>query len=415
MGLTGRDLPRLGARVADEQDAELARTELLGTDERLAALQSRPRLHDRASRVQPSRRARWFVALAATLAVAFTVLFVVSRRDATVSYRVGSAVGTPGQWVGADDTPVSLEFSEGSRVDVQSGARARVTDLGARGASLVVERGTLHVSVVPRTGNDWQIVGGPFAVHVVGTEFDVAWNPASEELTVTMLSGRVRIEGPCIEPATRMVSAPESVRLTCSIATREEAPSTPSNAVAERSAHAPVADATALPSALAPASEGSSSPSGSSAAAASAAGSSAASTASSASVDASAAASTGHELVELGSAARLAGDAVGARRLYEATRKRFPGTDAAAVAAYHLGRMAFDGQHAWADAERWFGVYLAESPGGALAPEALGRSMESADKRGDRARARALAQRYLAAYPKGAQAALATRLAAEDE
>ncbi|HTJ80753.1 MAG TPA: hypothetical protein VL400_03490, partial [Polyangiaceae bacterium] len=115
-----------------------------------------------------------------------------------------------------------------------------------------------------------------------------------------------------------------------------------------------------------------------------------------------------------GSAARLAGDPRGARHYYEVARRRFPGTDAAAVAAYHLGRMAFDGAHAWAEAERWFGVYLAESPGGALAPEALGRSMECADNRGDHARARDLAKRYLAAYPSGAQASLAERLSADE-
>jgi TolA-binding protein len=397
MGLTERDLPRLGARVADEQDAALERAELLGADARLAALHLR---ESAPSPVRRSRRARWAVAIAATLAIAVALVFFVSRGRSDVSYRIGSETGAPGQWVGADDAAVALEFSEGSRVDVRAGARARVTDLGAHGASLVVERGTLHVSVVPRGGNDWQIVGGPFAVHVVGTEFDVAWDPSSEALTVAMVSGRVRIEGPCIEPSTRTVSAPESVRLTCTVAPHEEPTAAASSAAPPQPTAALEAPAPALTSTASVPAGASASPSVS---------------ASSAPRDPGEAATTGHELVELGSAARLAGDAAGARRLYEATRKRFPGTDAAAVAAYHLGRMAFDGQHAWADAERWFGVYLAESPGGALAPEALGRSMESADKRGDHARARALAERYLAAYPKGAQAALATRLASEDE
>jgi outer membrane protein assembly factor BamD (BamD/ComL family) len=75
--------------------------------------------------------------------------------------------------------------------------------------------------------------------------------------------------------------------------------------------------------------------------------------------------------------------------------------------------MAFDGRGAWAEAEKWFAVYLSERPGGMLAPEALGRSMEAADKRGDRARAREIAVRYLAAYPKGAHAALAGSLSNE--
>jgi TolA-binding protein len=283
---------------------------------------------------------------------------------------------------------VSLDFSEGSRIDVEPGARARVTDLGANGASLVVERGSLHVRVVHRESSDWWVVGGPFAVHVVGTEFDVAWDPQTEELTVSMQSGRVLVEGPCAGAGPRAVSAPETVHLTCAATAKQDASASPSASGAVAVADA---DATALVVDSAAPAASSAAPS-----------------------DPADLASSGHELVELGSAARLAGDARGARHYYEVARRRFPGTDAAAIAAYHLGRMAFDGKHAWAEAERWFGVYLAESPGGALAPEALGRSMECAENRGDHARARELAKRYLAAYPSGAQASLAERLSADE-
>ncbi|WP_237244300.1 tetratricopeptide repeat protein [Sorangium cellulosum] len=119
----------------------------------------------------------------------------------------------------------------------------------------------------------------------------------------------------------------------------------------------------------------------------------------------------GAELVELGSAARLARKPDVAARFYQTARARFAGSDAAAVAAYHLGRMAFDGRGAWAEAERWFAVYLAERPRGALAPEALGRSLECARNLKLHARARELAARYLAAYPNGAHAGLAATLA----
>jgi TolA-binding protein len=378
MGLSTRDLAEAGRRVAREQDAALERAPLLQTDQRLAAIRQR-----QAARVPRARSSRLAVlVLAAAIAFAAASVIVVSRRDAPLSYRIDEAAGAPGQWVGSDDGPVTLTFSEGSRIDVKTGARARVTELARAGAGLVVERGTLHVSVVPRAGNAWVIAGGPFAVHVIGTEFDIAWDPATEELAVSMLSGRVRIEGPCIEPATRIVAAPESVRLSCSSpAKADEAP-----ASSEASAPPPP---TSLP------------------AASSAAASPPATVAATDRLETA----SGHELCELGSAARLAGDGAGARRYYEAARRRFPGSDAAAIAAYHLGRMAFDGQHAWADADRWFAVYLAERPGGPLAPEALGRSMESADRRGDAQRARELAERYLAAYPSGPQAGLATRLA----
>src|SRR5262249_53106113 len=102
----------------------------------------------------------------------------------------------------------------------------------------------------------------------------------------------------------------------------------------------------------------------------------------------------GPELVELGSAARLARKPGTAVRLYHTARRRFRGSGAAAVSAYPLGRMAFDGRGSFGEAARWFAAYLAERPSGPLAPEALGRSMECAEKLGDRARARELAGRY---------------------
>ena len=86
--------------------------------------------------------------------------------------------------------------------------------------------------------------------------------------------------------------------------------------------------------------------------------------------------------------------------------------DAAVTAAFHLGQLAFDGAHAYADAHRWFTAYLAERPGGALASEALGRTMEAEQRLGDLAAARETARRYLARYPAGAHANLANSLVA---
>ena len=74
--------------------------------------------------------------------------------------------------------------------------------------------------------------------------------------------------------------------------------------------------------------------------------------------------------------------------------------------------MSFDGSGAYAEAGRWFSTYLAERPGGAFAPEAMGRLMEASEKSGDHTGARQIATRYLAAYPGGAHAALAKSLLA---
>ena len=52
---------------------------------------------------------------------------------------------------------------------------------------------------MPRADNRWVISSGPFAVHVVGTEFEVGWNARAEALDIVMKKGRVRVAGPCIE------------------------------------------------------------------------------------------------------------------------------------------------------------------------------------------------------------------------
>ncbi len=406
----GGPLAALGRRVAARQDEALERMLRRPTDERMAHIYRREAAlalgAGRDLRRAGARRAV-YLAIAACLA-AVMVLFVKRDPDA-LTYQVGSGPGeepgSVGRWVAADAAPVPLHFSDGSRVDVIPGGRARVTELGARHASLLLERGTAHVRVVPRERNAWVVVGGPFEVHVVGTEFDVTWSAESEALSVRMDSGRVRIEGPCIEPGGRYLEAPHAIRVTC---VAEAPPSERASADAPTTA--------ALPSALsAPAAT--TSAAGALAPVASwraklRAGSlrDAFAEAEAAGLEGVAASATGPELVDLGSAARLAGEPAAATRLYLAARERAPGQDAAASAAYHLGRMAFDGRGAWSEAEKWFGVYLAERPGGALAPEALGRSMECAQKRGDAARASEIAQRYLAAYPKGAHAALAASL-----
>ena len=118
------------------------------------------------------------------------------------------------------------------------------------------------------------------------------------------------------------------------------------------------------------------------------------------------------ELMELGATARLGGRSARAAQAYAAVRRRFPGGEAAATAAFHLGQMTFDGAHAFSEAHRWFEIYLAERPGGALAAEALGRVMEAEQRQGDLTAARATAARYLARYPTGAHSALANSLLA---
>jgi TolA-binding protein len=129
--------------------------------------------------------------------------------------------------------------------------------------------------------------------------------------------------------------------------------------------------------------------------------------------DSQCAAASANDLLSLGDAARLAGDAAHADIAYRTLRRRFPSDSRASVAAFDLGKLAFDVRGSHADAARWFDTYLAEQPSGPLVREALGRSMEAHWRSADRAKARDLAAQYMQRYPGGPHEDLARRIVDE--
>jgi TolA-binding protein len=380
------------------------------------------------------------LAIGAALGAAASVL-ILWPPSAPLTFAVGEPVtagGTPappavpgeiGAWVVAPPAQaVPIGFSDGTRVRLDGGARVRVLAVSGHGARVAIERGTVRADVTPRADADWWVTGGPFEIHVTGTSFEAGWDPEREVLRVSMREGRVVVRAPCLDHDRPLVAG-ESATLSCG-PPRDPAP----GAASAAPSHTPTAVAPARPlwGSAAPASAAAidaTAPPGS-APAADPGASAAAPPASwrdlarqgdyKGALAAAEAADFGAlcdslpaaELLELGTTARLAGSTVRATRAYDAVRRRFAGSDAAATAAFHLGQMAFDGAHAYAEAHRWFAAYLAERPGGALAAEALGRTMEAEQRTGDLARARETAQQYLARYPAGAHADLAKSLIA---
>ncbi|WP_199693412.1 FecR domain-containing protein, partial [Sorangium cellulosum] len=214
MDVRTKDIAALGRRVAAHQDAELERLARPSAADRLQAIYRREAALSLRATAAPSRRRLGF-ALAAACVAASALFFALSGPGTPLTYRVDGAPGAVGRWVAADNAKVGLDFSDGSRVDLAPGTRARVTEVGPLGAGVLLERGSLHVRVVHRDDARWVVAGGPFEVHVIGTEFDVTWDTEAEELAVSMSAGRVRVLGPCVEPPGRAVAAPESLRLTC--------------------------------------------------------------------------------------------------------------------------------------------------------------------------------------------------------
>lgn len=365
-------LKRLGAVLGDRQDVlrsgggvrEAARRTLFeGTIPGLA----------------PRRTALWLGAAAALTAV--VALFVVGwPREARAPALVV---------MGARYAPVSdaelLRFGDGSEVTVKPGTVLSVLRVDARGASVVVERGSIFAAVARRPDARWSFNAGGFEVLVTGTAFDLGWD--ERELSIVMHEGSVEVTGPGIDTPRRVArgeravfSAP-SPDTTASAVPRpverrapESSAFVPEPAAAAESwqARAARGDHRGAFETVAPRLEREL-----------------------ASLDAA-------SLVRLATVARLGGHPDAARQVSLTIRARFPGSPSAAEAAFSLGTMVFTSNGA--EAERWFRVALAESPGGGLAASARGRLLELAMRRGE---ARAAAEEYLRHHPEGPHAALA--------
>jgi hypothetical protein len=115
-------------------------------------------------------------------------------------------------------------------------------------------------------------------------------------------------------------------------------------------------------------------------------------------------------LAALGDAARYSGRTDLARRVLNAQRERFAGSAAASEATFLLGRLAEDAHEPGSAALPWYERYLAQTPGGVYAAEALGREMLILGERDNDLRAREVARKYLESYPHGAYVAQARQI-----
>ncbi|AUX31428.1 MULTISPECIES: FecR domain-containing protein [Sorangium] len=390
-------------------------------------------------------RARWGLALAgaAALAVALVALWPARRLD----YAVEGAPGAAGGYIAATTEEARLRFTDGTTVALAPGSALRVAEVDAAGARMLLEDGRASLRVTRRPKARWSVEAGPFAVLVTGTAFDVSWTRGDGTLRVDLREGSVTVRGPL---------APEGLPLRAGqrlVARMREGDVQISSVDA-----AGAVGSAAGPAERAPSSAGAAPPGGernigpgdvdSGAGAARPEGSRAEGAPAGPPPDGSAAAAPSgavagpswakrvaagdfrsvlaeaeqrglggvlehgslDDLVALADAARYARRGDVAQRALTATRKRFPGTSAGKAAAFLLGRMVDDGGSPGA-AVAWYDAYLAESPGGPFAAEALGRKMVAVERTAGRAAARPVAELYLKRYPRGAHAPVARDLA----
>jgi len=310
-----------------------------------------------------------------------------------------------------------LRFSEGSVISLEPQTRARVTQTSARGAVVLVEGGRAHVEVAHRPEADWRVLAGPYTIQVVGTSFDVEFDPGTETLEVDMRAGIVSVAGPGLAAPVKISGA---ARFVHSASTE-----LPALAAEPTEPQASSPSAPALPASAAPAAKPEPAKSLGSGSAGAAAQAEAASdswtvlasrgeyrriveAAEKQGVDSALATAGPGQLMALANAARFSGKSGMATRAYQAVRSRFPGTPGAASAAFLLGRMSEGGSPA--AAITWYDRYVAEAPGGSFVAEALGRKMIALKRSGNVEAARSAAQDYLQRFPGGPYAGVAREM-----
>jgi len=301
-----------------------------------------------------------------------------------------------------------LSFPGGSEVRLGPDTDLRLassTEDGAR-VHLELRRGIVDVHVVHRDGTSWQVEAGGRVVHVVGTRFREAWDGTSRTFSVEMQEGTVEVTGAGL-------SSPQRLRAGESLRARDGETTLATRALAA----APAKDENPAPGVARAPSPRESAPSVQEGPrwrelARQGSFKEALRTAFREDTFGHTARLGARDLILLGDVARIAGQPARAERVYREAALRFPSADAA---IFSLGLLAFDAQHQYANAARWFATYVARYPTGDLAREAAGRLIEAEARGGRPARAEAAARSYLARYPTGPHARLAADTLAHAE
>jgi hypothetical protein len=274
--------------------------------------------------------------------------------------------------------------------------------VGRNAALTRLVTGKLHVRVAHNDDTSYRFIAGPYEIRVVGTEFDLAWEPTGSGLLVAMSKGEVRLTEP--GGKLRTLKGGETLRL----------PGL-AQAVTQRQAVAPSAT---LPTATAPAEVAAALPARAAhepnapswdALVAKGQFADVVREAETLGIESVTERRGASDLKALGQAARYVGKRALSLRAFSALRERNRGSDAARQAAFFLARLQEE-QGNQAEALRWLGTYVSEAPRGVYAAEAYGRRLNLTERLRGPAAAAPLAREYLERFPQGAYAQTARAL-----
>jgi len=394
----------LARQLGSEADEPRERLFMATLSERVAA-----------RRTRDVRRRRFAAGTVLAAACLLPLLWLAGHRESRLSYRVSDGSLGEGNIVGQQHT--SVAFSDGSRLQLGNGARARIREVTAHGARVDLVDGEVSVDIVKAEGNAWFVQAGPYEVHVIGTAFDVRWRNEQRRIEVDLHRGSVVVTGPHIDgqlhlqAGQHLVSIPDAP----STVTPIESPAAPATATANPSEAPKAAPDPGDLEATADLSVGALERRDPSATGATSWSRLVAqgdfervlTAAQKRGIDNVLSAGSQTELAALADAARYGRKTELARRALLAERKRFPGAAAARGAAFFLGGIEADGSSA---ALGWYETYLAESPTGPYAAQALGRRMMIVHRRDGIAASASLAREYLRRFAQGPYASAAHKI-----
>lgn len=377
------------------------------------------------------------VAVLAGLILLYTSQF--ARPDALAFEVLRGSVAAAGFIDGAAQGTL-LHFSDGSAVELAAGSRTRVGPVSAHGAEISLEHGRVNVQVVHLPGARWSVRAGAYLVSVTGTSFDVEFEPERRWLAIDLFTGSVSVTGPLIKGGLvvsagqrlmvlpedslvlvqRDVSTPAAASAAAAPpATGGVAPADRADAELARSVDTQVDPVSPAPRSTKPrarargkASAGKSSlPESWSQLVVAGRFDEVLRQAEQRELDQVYREATFEDLQALADAARYASRTAVARAAFLALRERFAASTAAKEAAFFLGRLEEAGG-APSRALEWYDHYLASSPNGTYASQALGKKLLIIDGQHGPDAARPIARDYLQRFPQGPYAAAAAKLAA---
>jgi len=343
-------------------------------------------------------------AIGLALALAAAVLLMLGfRADSQLSYELRGGHAKGGV-IEAERGEATVALSDGSSILAENRTKFSVDVVGRNAALTRLVSGTLHVRVAHNDDTSYRFIAGPYEVRVVGTEFDLAWEPGGSGFLLSMTKGEVRL----VEPGGKLRTLKSGETLQLPGLAQALAQSAGQRA-SEPSAQTPATpDATEAAPAPRAAHEGQSPPSWD-ALVAKGQFAEVVREAETLGIDSVTERRGPSDLKALGQAARYVGKRALSLRAFSALRERNRGTDAARQAAFFLARLQEE-QGNQAEALRWLGTYVSEAPRGVYAAEAYGRRLNLTERLRGQAAALPLAREYLERFPQGAYAQSARAL-----